>query len=63
MREKMVLTTPKKFAKKNGIEYVDVLSAIRLSGIKAIYKEVNITLFEQKDLINAFEKYFPGILE
>jgi hypothetical protein len=63
MKGKIELITPKKFAKKNGIEYVDVLSAIRLSGIKAIYKEVNITLFEQKDLINAFEKYFPGILE
>jgi hypothetical protein len=27
---------------------VDVLSAIRLSGIKAIYKEVNITLWRKR---------------
>jgi len=63
MKGKIELTTPKKFAKKNGIEYVDVLSAIRLSGIKAVYKEVNITLFEESDLIESFERFFPGTLE
>jgi hypothetical protein len=63
MKGKIELITPKKFAKKNGIEYVDVLSAIRLSGIQPVYKEINITLFEEKDLIESFKKYFPGILE
>ncbi|TGG88027.1 hypothetical protein [Geotoga petraea] len=63
MKGKIELTTPKKFARKNGIEYVDVLSAIRLSGIRPIYKEVNITLFEERDLIESFDRYFPGILE
>jgi hypothetical protein len=63
MKGKIELITPKKFAKKNGIEYVDVLSAIRLSGIQPVYKEINITLFEEKDLIESFNKYFPGMLE
>jgi hypothetical protein len=63
MKGKIELITPKKFAKKNGIEYVEVLSAIRLSGIQPVYKEINITLFEEKDLIESFNKYFPGMLE
>ena len=61
LKEKLELITAKGFSKKYYLDYKDVLSYLKLSRIKPMYKEINITLYEEQEIYNHIKTMDPDL--